>query len=70
VRFKNRPVGTYGTSACDIEMGPYKTGDKLIFKTGEEAIVIAIGAESYQMKSLNGRGKFMVTLEELRELLG
>lgn len=65
-----RPVGRLSTAACSIEMGPYGVGDRLTFHTGEEVMVTALCSVTYKLKSLNGRGTFLLTPEELRELLG
>ena len=59
------PVGTFaGTSPAAFEVG-LETGDKVRLGTGEELIVIAVGATGYLLQSLNGRGKPLMTAEEL-----
>lgn len=66
---KVRPVGTFRTSNPPRSYDEaLETGDKVRLATGEELMVIAVCSTGWLFQSLNGRGKPLLTAEELLEL--
>ena len=68
-RFKERPVGNFGMGqpAPDPEM--FAKGDVIVIaETGERAMVTGYGSTAYVLESIDGRGTFLLTHEEMLEL--
>ena len=65
-RFLEKPVGNFGMGepAPDPEM--FDKGDVIVIaETGERAMVAGHGSTAYILESIDGRGTFLLTQEEM-----